>query len=253
MAKQFEGKGALVTGAASGIGRATALALAAEGAAVVVSDRVVQGGQETVSLIQEAGGIAHFIKADVSQVDEVAAMVAAVVETYGRLDIAINNAGIGSRWSKLADLSPGDWHQVIGVNLHGVYYCMHYQIPQMLQQGGGVIVNTASIAGLTGLANSAAYSASKHGVVGLTKSAALEYARHHIRINAVCPVFTRTPLFEELFQVNPSYEQRLLKNIPMRRYGSPEDIAGAIIWLCSESAAFVTGHALPLDGGIMAG
>jgi len=253
MERQFVDKVALVTGAASGIGRATALALAEAGATVLVSDLTVDAGEETVSLIEESGGIASFLKADVSQAGEVESLVSAVIESYGRLDIGINNAGIGSRWSRVAELSIDDWHQVINVNLNGVFYCMHYEIQQMLKQGGGVIVNTSSIAGLRGLANSAAYSASKHGVVGLTKSAALEYARHQIRINAVCPVFTRTPLFEELFKVNPTYEERLIKNIPMRRYGAPEDIAGAILWLCSEAAAFVTGHALPLDGGIMAG
>lgn len=253
MEREFEGKVALVTGAASGIGRAAALALSKEGATVVVSDINVEGGEETVQLVEAQGGVASFIRADVSQAAEVEALVGDSVATYGRLDIGINNAGIGSRWSRVAELSFADWDQVIGVNLNGVFYCMHYEIKQMLQQGGGVIVNTSSIAGLRGLANSAAYSASKHGVLGLTKSAALEYARSNIRINAVCPVFTRTPLFEEMFKINPTYEERLLRNIPMRRYGTPEDIAGAIVWLCSDASAFVTGQAIPLDGGIMAG
>jgi len=253
MEREFEGKVALVTGAASGIGRATALALSKEGATVVVSDINDEGGEETVQLVEEQGGEASFIRADVSNAAEVEALIGGTVAAFGRLDMGINNAGIGSRWSRVADLSFADWDEVIGVNLNGVFYCMHYEIRQMLQQGGGVIVNTSSIAGLRGLANSAAYSASKHGVLGLTKSAALEYARSHIRINAVCPVFTRTPLFEEMFKINPTYEERLLHNIPMRRYGTPEDIAGAIVWLCSDASAFVTGQALPLDGGIMAG
>jgi NAD(P)-dependent dehydrogenase (short-subunit alcohol dehydrogenase family) len=253
MEKQFEGKVALVTGAASGIGRATALALSKEGASVVVSDINVDAGEETVRLIEEQGEAATFIRADVAKAVEVEALIQDALAAYGRLDMGINNAGIGSRWSRVADFSFADWDEVIGVNLNGVFYCMHYEIKQMLQQGGGVIVNTSSIAGLRGLANSAAYSASKHGVLGLTKSAALEYARNGIRINAVCPVFTRTPLFEELFKVNPTYEERLLHNIPMRRYGTPEDIAAAILWLCSDASAFVTGQALPLDGGIMAG
>jgi NAD(P)-dependent dehydrogenase (short-subunit alcohol dehydrogenase family) len=186
-------------------------------------------------------------------VNEVAALVQTAVEQYGRLDIGINNAGIGSNWKRLADYELEDWDRVLAVNLTGVFLCMRQQLKQMLQQGSGAIVNVASIAGLRGLANSAAYTASKHGVVGLTKAAALEYAKQHIRINAVCPVFTRTPLFEALFDVNPTYEERIKKNIPMRRYGQPEEIAQAILWLCSDRADFITGHALPIDGGMMAG
>jgi NAD(P)-dependent dehydrogenase (short-subunit alcohol dehydrogenase family) len=253
MTKQFSNKVALITGAASGIGRSTALAFAQEGAQVIVSDVAVAGGEETVQLIQDAGGEAHFVRADVSNVDDVAALVAAAVARYGRLDIGINNAGIGSNWKRLADYELEDWHQVIAVNLTGVFLCMRQELKQMLQQGSGAIVNVASIAGLRGLANSSAYTASKHGVVGLTKAAALEYATQNIRINAVCPVFTRTPLFDALFDVNPTYEERLKKNIPMRRYGQPEEIAQAILWLCSDSSEFMTGHALPLDGGMMAG
>jgi NAD(P)-dependent dehydrogenase (short-subunit alcohol dehydrogenase family) len=253
MAGQFQGKVALVTGAASGIGRATALAFAKEGAKVVVSDIAVDSGQETVQMIDAADGHAIFIKADVSDPVQVEALIQGTIEAFGRLDIGINNAGIGSTWTRVADYSFEDWDRVIGVNLNGVFYCMHYEIQQMLELGGGTIVNTSSIAGLKGLANSSAYSASKHGVVGLTKAAALEYARNNIRINAVCPVFARTPMLEELFAVNPTYEGRLVKNIPMRRYGTPEDVAAAIIWLCSDDAGFITGHTLPLDGGIMAG
>ena len=253
MSDQFSKQVALITGAASGIGRSTALAFAQEGAKVIVSDVAVAGGEETVQLIRDAGGEAHFVRADVADADDVAQLVQTAVDRYGRLDIGINNAGIGSNWKRLADYEPDDWHRVIAVNLTGVFNCMFYELKQMLQQGRGAIVNLASIAGLRGLANSSAYTASKHGVVGLTKSAALEYATQNIRINAVCPVFTRTPLFEALFEVNPTYEERIKKNIPMRRYGTPEDIAQAILWLCSDNASFITGHALPLDGGMMAG
>lgn len=253
MTKQFSEKVALITGAGSGIGRSTALAFAQEGAQVIVSDVAVDNGEETVQLIQDAGGEAHFVRADVANVEDVAQMVQTAVDRYGRLDIGINNAGIGSGWKRLADYEIEDWNRIISVNLNGVFFCMLHELKQMLQQGSGAIVNVASIAGLRGLVNSSAYTASKHGVVGLTKSAALEYATQNIRINAVCPVFTRTPLFEALFDINPTYEERIKKNIPMRRYGKPEDIAQAILWLCSENANFITGHALPLDGGMTAG
>lgn len=253
MAKLFEDKIALITGAASGIGRATARAFAEEGARVIVLDVSTEAGHETVQLVEEDGGEAAFIKADVSQAEEVQAAIQTIIETYGRLDIGINNAGIAGPWTRVADLSFDDWERVLAINLNGVFYCMHYEIKQMLQQGAGVIVNTASVAGLRGLANASAYSASKHAVVGLTKAAALEYARQGIRVNAVCPVFTRTPLFEEMFELNPNYEEKLKRNIPMRRYGTPENIADAIVWLCSDAASFVTGQAVPLDGGMTAG
>ena len=253
MSEQFSQKVALITGAASGIGRSTALAFGREGAQVIVSDVAVEGGEETVQLIKEAGGTAHFVRADVSNDADVAALVHTAVQQYGRLDIGINNAGIGSNWKRLADYELEEWNRVLAINLSGVFHCMRYELKQMIEQGSGAIVNVASIAGLRGLANSSAYTASKHGVVGLTKSAALEYATQNIRINAVCPVFTRTPLFEALFDVNPTYEERIKKNIPMRRYGKPEEIAQAILWLCSDNTEFMTGHALPLDGGMMAG
>lgn len=253
MGKQFEGKVALITGAGSGIGRAAALAMAAVGASVVISDINVAGGEETVALVSAAGGEAHFVRADVADTAEVEALVQEGVSRYGRLDFGINNAGVGGGWTRTGDYPLAEWDRVLSINLSGVFYCMRAELPVMLQQGSGVIVNVASIAGLKGLPMSSAYTASKHGVVGLTKAAALEYARKHIRINAVCPVFTRTPMVEQMFQLDPTYEEKLKRNIPMRRYGKPEEVAHAIRWLCSDEAAFMTGHALPLDGGIMAG
>jgi NAD(P)-dependent dehydrogenase (short-subunit alcohol dehydrogenase family) len=253
MGKQFDGKVAVITGGASGIGRATALAFAAEGAQIIVSDVAVDGGQETVQLIEQAGGEARFIKADVTEAEEVEALVQGAVATYGRLDFGINNAGVGGQWGRVSDCDLAGWEQVIKVNLNGVFYCMHYELKQMLQQGGGAIVNTASIAGLRGLIFSSAYSASKHGVIGLTKAAALEYARKNIRINAVCPAFTQTPMFEQLTSIDPTYEEKLKRNIPMKRFGAPSEIAEAILWLCSDASGFMTGQALPLDGGMTAG
>ena len=248
----FTAKTALITGAGSGIGRATALAFAAGGASVVVSDVNEAGGQETVELVRQAGGEAIFIGADVSKPDEVEALVRESVRHFGRLDIAVNNAGIGGAWARTADYPLADWARVLAVNLSGVFYCMQQEIRQMLAQGGGAIVNVASIAGIRALANAPAYTASKHGVIGLTRTAAQEYARQNIRVNAVCPVFTRTPLFQGMIEGNARLEERLLHNIPVRRFGEPEEIADAILWLCSEGAGFVTGQALNIDGGLTA-
>ncbi|MEM7033846.1 MAG: glucose 1-dehydrogenase [Chloroflexota bacterium] len=252
MASSFKDRIGLVTGGASGIGRATALSLGEEGAVVVISDISPDTGQQTAQQIEDQGGQAQFIQTDVSQIDAVEQLISTIVDTYGRLDIAINNAGIGGRGANIADYSFEDWHQVMDINLNAVFYCMKFQSPQMVKQNGGLIVNTSSIAGLRGLANSSAYSASKHGVIGLTKTAALEYARNNIRVNAVCPVFTRTPLVEELFENRPDFEEKLVRNIPMRRYGQPEDIAKVIVWLCSDDSEFMTGQAIPIDGGLTA-
>ena len=248
----FTGKIALITGAGSGIGQATALAFDAGGASVVVSDVNETGGQETVALIQQAGGDAIFIGADVSKPDEVAALVAETVRHFGHLDIAVNNAGIGGAWARTADYPLDDWARVLAVNLSGVFYCMQQEIRQMAAQGRGAIVNVASIAGQRALANAPAYTASKHGVIGLTRTAAQEYARQHIRVNAVCPVFTRTPLFQGMIEGNARLAERLLHNIPVRRFGEPEEIAEAILWLCSEGAGYVTGQAVNIDGGLTA-
>jgi NAD(P)-dependent dehydrogenase (short-subunit alcohol dehydrogenase family) len=253
MSKKFENKSVVITGAASGIGRATALAFASEGGKVMVSDINETGGQETVAMIKNQGGEAAFFKANVANKDEVSALMAATVKTFGSLDVGVNNAGVGGPWSKLSHLSFEDFDQIMAVNLYGVYYCMKEQLNIMLEQGGGAIVNISSIAGLKGFANSGAYSASKHGVLGLTKSAALEFARKNIRVNAVCPVFTRSAMFDQLFELDPTFKDKLLKTIPMRRYGQPEDIAEAIIWLCSDQSSFITGLCLPADGGMTAG
>ena len=253
MGNIFKDKSIVVTGAASGIGRATALEFAAEGGKVIVSDVNEAGGNETVEMIKKDGGTATFIKANVADPEAVKMLMAKTVEVYGRLDIGVNNAGVGGPWGKLGDISLEDFTGIMAVNLFGVYYCMKEQINIMLENGGGAIVNISSIAGLRGFANSGAYSASKHGVLGLTKSAALEYARKNIRVNAVCPVFTRSAMFDQLFEVNPTFEEKLLRTIPMRRYGQPEDISAAITWLCSDKSEFITGLCLPADGGMTAG
>ncbi len=252
MTRLLEGKAALVTGASSGIGRATALVFAREGAKVVVADVVVAGGEETVRLIKTVGGEAIFIKADVSKAAEVEAMVNTAVAAYGRLDCAHNNAGIEGAMSTTADYTEEDWDRVISINLKGVWLCMKSEIAQMLKQGGGAVVNTASGAGLVGLANMSAYVASKHGVVGLTKTAALEYAKAGIRVNAVCPGVIQTPMVARVTGRQPQLAEALVAAEPVGRVGQPEEIAEAVVWLCSEAASFVTGHAMAVDGGYVA-
>jgi len=253
MAGRLEGKVALVTGAGSGIGRATALACAREGAKVVAADIAVEGGEETVAHIKRAGGEAIFVATDVTQANAVQALIAAAVAAYGRLDCAHNNAGIEGVWATTADYPEDDWDRVMAVNLKGVWLCMKYEIPQMLQQGGGAIVNTASLAGLVGAKRLAAYVASKHGVVGLTKTAALEYAKAGIRVNAVCPGVIHTAMVERMFfQRRSQVVERLAASEPLGRLGTPEEVAEAVVWLCSDAASFVTGHALSVDGGLYA-
>src|SRR2546421_11817132 len=248
----FNGKVALVTGGASGIGRATALTFAREGAKLVVADMNADGGQQTVHMIRENGGEAIFVRTDVSQAVEVQALITKAVETYGRLDCAHNNAGIsGGGRALTAEYAEDTWHQVIAVNLTGVWLCMKYEIPQMLHQGGGVIVNTASVAGLIGGRGLAAYVASKHGVVGLRKTAALEYAQQGIRVNCVCPGVIHTPMTARGLS-DPARRARLIASEPMGRVGTPEEIAEAVVWLCSDAASFVTGHTMTVDGGYVA-
>ena len=252
MAGRVQGKVALVTGGSSGIGRATALVFAREGAKVVVADVVVDGGEETVRLIKAAGGDAVFVKADMAKATDVEGMVQQAVSTYGRLDCAHNNAGIEGATGKTADYQEPDWDRVIQINLTGVWLCMKYEIPQMLKQGGGAIVNTASDAGLLGVPQMPAYVASKHGVVGLTKTAALEYAKSGIRVNAVCPGVIKTPMVERITSLRPGRIERMAAAEPVGRMGKPEEIAEAVVWLCSEAASFVTGLPMPVDGGIAA-
>ena len=212
----------------------------------------MEGGEQTAKMIQDAGGEALFVRADVSQGAEVQAAVERVIETYGRLDCAHNNAGIAGRFTGTADYPEEDWDRIISVNLKGVWLCMKYEIPCMLEKGGGAIVNTASVAGLRGTRGLAAYVASKHGVVGLTKSAALEYAPAGLRINAVCPGWIRTPMVEGAFGTHPDLEAQISLSEPIGRIGTPEEVAAAVVWLCSDAASFVTGHAMAVDGGIMA-
>ena len=245
---RLDGKVALVTGAASGIGRATALAFAREGAKVVIADIAVREGPETVRMIQKAGGEAIFVKADVSQEAEVDALVKETVERYGRLDCAVNNAGIDGDAALTADCSKQNWDRVIATNLTGVFLGMKYQIPQMLKQGGGAIVNTASTMGLVAHENIPAYVASKHGVVGLTKATALEYVRNNIRVNAICPGNTRTAVLDHVMKDMPEIYQTLMAATPIGRLAEPDEIAKAIVWLCSDAASYCTGHALVVDG-----
>jgi NAD(P)-dependent dehydrogenase (short-subunit alcohol dehydrogenase family) len=251
MAGEFEGKVALVTGGSYGIGRAAAIAFAQRGAKVVIADIDVKNGEETIRRIKEVGGEAIFVRTDVSQAKEVEALINKTVETYGGLDCAFNNAGIHGEFISLVDFSEDDWNHIIDVNLKSVWLCMKYEIPQMLMQGGGAIVNTSSAAGLIGAPSNPAYPASKHGVVGITKSTALEYARTGIRVNCVCPGPIRTGMHESLVATSPDIVEAMGNRVPMGRIGEPEEVVGAVMWLCSEAASFVTGHALPVDGGIV--
>ncbi len=249
---RMKGKVALVTGAGSGIGRATALLFAREGARVVVADIVPSGGKETVHLIQKAGGEAIFVPADISASEQVQRMIQEAVRAYGRIDYAVNNAGIEAQPAPTADCTEADFDRTVGVNLRGTFLCMKYEIRQMLAQGGGSIVNTSSMAGMVGVAGMPAYTAAKHGIIGLTRTAALEYARAGIRVNAVCPGATRTPMVQQIIAAMPELGKGMEENHPIGRIAEPEEIAEAIVWLCSDSASFVTGHALAVDGGLLA-
>lgn len=243
-----DGKVALITGAGSGIGRAAALVFAKEGARVMVADVMAESGEETVKMINESGGTASFVKADVSQESEVQMMVARTVETYGRLDCAVNNAGIDGDSAITTECTKQNWDRVIGINLTGVFLGLKYQIPQMQKQGSGAIVNIASTMGVVAHQNVPAYVASKHGVVGLTKSTALGYVTENIRVNAVCPGNTRTAILDHVMREMPEVYEALMAATPIGRLAEPEEIANAIVWLCSDAASYTTGHAMVVDG-----
>jgi NAD(P)-dependent dehydrogenase (short-subunit alcohol dehydrogenase family) len=240
----FSDRVALVTGAGAGIGRASALAFARAGAAVIVADIDERRGHETVAL---AGPNARYVHVDVASSESVRAMVAAAIVHFGRLDYAHNNAGVAAEQHDVADLPEAEWDRVQGVMLRGVYLCMKYELPHLLETGGA-IVNTASGAGLVGYPGQSPYVSSKHGVLGLTKSAALEYGRQGVRVNAVCPGTVRTPMVDAATQL-PGLEEQLIALHPIGRIGEPDEVARAVLWLCSDDASFVLGHALAVDGG----
>jgi NAD(P)-dependent dehydrogenase (short-subunit alcohol dehydrogenase family) len=245
----FTGKVAFVTGAGSSIGRATALVFAREGANVVVADISEQGNQETARMIEKLGGRAIAVRCDVTRAEDVKAALDKAVEAFGRLDVAFNNAGSEQAITAMADLTEEEWDRIVGINLRSVFLCMKYEIPLMLKQGSGAIVNTSSGAGVKGFKGQAAYASAKHGVVGLTKAAALDYASQNIRINAVCPGIIDTPMMDRFSGGTPKGRQRVISQEPIGRMGQPEEIANAVVWLCSAAASFAVGHALVIDGG----
>jgi NAD(P)-dependent dehydrogenase (short-subunit alcohol dehydrogenase family) len=247
----LDGKVGLVTGAGAGIGRATALAFAREGARVAVADVDERGGAETVRRVEAAGGRAIFVRADVSDEAEVAALVRATREAFGALHCASNNAARGAGFRVLTEVAREDWDRALAVTLTGVWLCLKHEIPALLASGGGAIVNVASVSGMRGEATQAAYSAAKGGVLALTKSAAAEWAQHGIRVNAICPGGIRTDAIETYFEHAPGIREATIAVHAMRRLGEPAEIADAIAWLCSDRASFVTGHALVADGGVL--
>ena len=249
MPSLVEGKIALITGGAAGIGRATALTFAREGAKVVVADVMVDGAKETVKLIKDAGGDAAFVRADVSQAAEVEALVNQTIETYGRLDCAHNNAGVEGDMAPTHEYQEGEFNRVLRINLKGVWLCLKYEIPQMLKQGSGSIVNTSSVAGLIGFPTMPAYVASKHAVAGLTKTAALEYAKSGIRVNAVSPGSINTGMVDRMVEGKEGMREMILSLEPVGRQGTAQEVAESVVWLCSDAASFVTGHVMAIDGG----
>jgi NAD(P)-dependent dehydrogenase (short-subunit alcohol dehydrogenase family) len=251
---KYKNKIVLITGSGSGIGKAAALAFSKEGGTIIVSDINEINGVKTVSEIIKNNGKASFFKTDVSNFDMVQNLMDFIIEKYGRLDVAINNAGVGGDFAKITDITLESWDKTMSVNSSGVFYCIKTQIPIMLKQGKGVILNTSSIAGIRGLPNAIAYSASKHAVIGITKTAAMEYAKNNIRVNALCPVFTITPMFdpEAMDKLKEGISERLKANIPMKRFANVMEQVNTMLWLCSDEASFITGQAISVDGGLTA-
>ncbi|MBW4422184.1 MAG: SDR family oxidoreductase [Myxacorys californica WJT36-NPBG1] len=248
--ENFAGKVAFVTGAASGIGRATALAFAREGASVSVADVSEPGNQETARMIEELGGHAIAVKCDVTWSEDVKAALDKTVEAFGRLDFAFNNAGIEpKKAAPTAEYEEEEWNRIIDIDLRGVFLCMKHEIPLILEQGRGAIVNTSSGAGIIGIKGSPAYTAAKHGVIGPTKAAALDYASQNIRVNAVCPGYIDTPMMGRFTGGTDEGRAKVVAEEPVGRMGKPEEIAEAVLWLCSDAAAFIVGHAMVIDGG----
>jgi NAD(P)-dependent dehydrogenase (short-subunit alcohol dehydrogenase family) len=251
MNHRFSGKTVLITGAGSGIGRATAVAFAAEGANVVACDIDTTGGEATVATLHQVGANAEFVRADVSRASDCVAMVDRALSRFGRLDVAFNNAGINLAVAPIAEIDEAQWQHIVGINLTGVFLSMKAEIPAMLRNGGGAIINTASVGGLIGTAGVTAYCATKHGVIGLTKSAALDYIKDGIRINAICPGGTRTAMLEEWFK-HPEVERAALAGTPIGRMADPAEIARTVLFLASDESSFMVGHALVADGGLTA-
>jgi NAD(P)-dependent dehydrogenase (short-subunit alcohol dehydrogenase family) len=247
--RSFAGKVAFVTGAANGIGRAAALQFAREGASVAVADVSEQGNRETARMIEGLGGRALALRCDVTRAEDVKSALGKTIEAFGRLDFAFNNAGIEYAIKPAADVTEEEWDRIMDIDLRGVFLCMKHEIPLMLEQGGGAIVNTSSGAGIKGFKGGAAYVAAKHGVVGLTKAAALDYAASNIRINAVCPGIIDTPMMNRFSGGTAEGRQAVIAQEPVGRMGRPEEIAATVVWLCSDAASFVVGHAMVVDGG----
>lgn len=247
---RLKGKVALITGGGSGIGRATCLLFAREGATVVVADYVAEGGHETVRQIKATGGEAAFVQADVSKSADVQNMLATAAKTYGRVDVLFNNAGIEGPSTKIANYKEDDWDRVIAIDLTSVYLGMKYVIPKMIEQGGGVIISTASVAGLVGFPGSGAYAAAKAGVINMTRMVALEYADKNIRVNCICPGIIDTPMVDRVVGSRP--KERVIKAEPIGRLGKPEDIANAALFLASDESSFATGAPFIIDGGYVA-